>query len=167
MWIWKISVVSSVWGCMTCKNRPYVSQTFSCAYGTCVSVSDRRPGPHVCPQCLIEIKSWGDECVKMALKEPGAQLARPISVRVTAEDSQFSQPIIWALIYAQRGHSPPLTNQKSECPRLVAIANDFSISTQSQRDSNREKRLNLVGARTRVSTRNTVYLVLIKKWLLQ
>lgn len=48
----------------------------------------------------------------MALKEPGAQQAGPISVKVAADDSQFSQPIIGVLIYAQRGHSHPLTNQR-------------------------------------------------------
>lgn len=132
-----------------------------CAYETRVPVYDGRPGPHRCPQCLIAIKSQGNDCVKMALEELGAQLARPISVRVTADDSQFSQPIIWALIYAQRGHSPPLTNQKSECLRLVAIANEFSIPTQSQRNSSRVKRLKLVLARLRVRTRtgNKVYLL--------
>lgn len=50
--------------------------------------------------------------VKMALKEPGAQQDRPISVKVATDDSQFSQPIIGALIYAQRGHSHPLTNER-------------------------------------------------------
>lgn len=48
----------------------------------------------------------------MALKEPGAQQAGPISVKVAADDSQFSQPIIGVLIYAQRGHSHPLTNRR-------------------------------------------------------
>ena len=75
----------------------------------------------------------------MALKEPGAQLARPISVRVAADDSQFSQPIIWALIYAQRGHSPPLTNQRPECPRLVTVANQSGAPKQSQQQSGGEK----------------------------
>lgn len=75
----------------------------------------------------------------MALKEPGAQLARPISVRVAADDSQFSQPIIWALIYAQRGHSPPLTNQRPECPRSVTMANQSGVPKQSQRQSGGEK----------------------------
>lgn len=42
----------------------------------------------------LQLKGEGNDCVKMALKEPGAQLARPISVRVAADDSQFSQPII-------------------------------------------------------------------------
>lgn len=42
----------------------------------------------------LQLKGGGDDCVKMALKERRAQLARPISVRVAADDSQFSQPII-------------------------------------------------------------------------
>lgn len=50
--------------------------------------------------------------VKMALKEPGAQQDRPISVKVATDDSQFSQPIIGALIYAQRGHSHLWTNER-------------------------------------------------------
>lgn len=59
-----------------------------------VSAYDGSPGPCLCPECLIAIKSRGNDCVKMALKELGAQLAGPISVRVTTDDSQFSQPII-------------------------------------------------------------------------
>ena len=74
-------------------------------------------------QVWLQLKGGGNDCVNMALKELGAQLARPISVRVAADDSQFSQPIIWALIYAQWGHSHPLTNQKPECLRLVGMAN--------------------------------------------
>lgn len=68
--------------------------------------------PSQCPQSQTAIKRQGDDCVKMALKEPGAQQAGPISVKVAADDSQFSQPIIGVLIYAQRGHSHPLTNQR-------------------------------------------------------
>lgn len=68
--------------------------------------------PSQCPQSRTAIKRQGDDCVKMALKEPGAQQDRPISVKVAADDSQFSQPIIGALIYAQRGHSHPLTNER-------------------------------------------------------
>lgn len=75
----------------------------------------------------LQLKGRGNDCVKMALKELGAQLARPISVRVATDDSQFSQPIIWALIYAQRGHSLPLTNQGPECPRLVTMASPASF----------------------------------------
>lgn len=73
-------------------------------------------------QVWLQLKGMGKDCVKMALKELGAQLARPISVRVAADDSQFSQPIIWALIYTQRDHSPPLTNQIFDCLRLVTMA---------------------------------------------
>lgn len=89
----------------------------------------------------LQLKGRGNDCVKMALKEPGAQLARPISVRVAADDSQFSQPIIWALIYAQRGHSLPLTNQRPECPRLVTMANQSSVSIQSHRQFGKEHEL--------------------------
>lgn len=50
---------------------------------------------HVCALKVgLQLKGGGNDCVKMALKEQGAQLARPISVRVAADDSQFSQPII-------------------------------------------------------------------------
>lgn len=86
----------------------------------------------------LQLKGRGNDCVKMALKEPGAQLARPISVRVVADDSQFSQPIIGALIYAQRGHSLPLTNQRFECLRLVTMAYQFSVSIQSHRQFGEE-----------------------------
>ncbi|CAF96452.1 unnamed protein product [Tetraodon nigroviridis] len=48
----------------------------------------------------------------MALKERGAQQDTPISDKVATDDSQFSQPIIGALIYAQRGYSHPLTNKR-------------------------------------------------------
>lgn len=64
------------------------------------------------PNGLIAIKMQGNDFVKMALTEQGAPLARPISVKVATDDSQFSQTIIWALIYAQQDHSPAWTNHK-------------------------------------------------------
>lgn len=38
----------------------------------------------------LQLKGGEENCVKMALKELGAQLAGPISVRVATDDSQFS-----------------------------------------------------------------------------
>lgn len=164
VWIWKISVLLSASECVCLVQIISIGLTHffflnayvcsrACAYVTCPSVYDGR----LCPQSQIAIKRRGNDCVKMALKEPGAQLARPISVRVAADDSQFSQPIIWALIYAQRGHSPPLTNQRPECLRLVTMANQSSVSIQSQRQSSKVAELlqSIVLAKTR--TRNTIY----------
>lgn len=135
--------------------------TYTCVWNAFARTWRREPGSRSCPQSQIAIKRqrvcvcvWRGWCggvgggrgVKMALKEPWAQLAGNISVRVAADDSQFSQPIIWALIYAQRVHSPPLTNQRPECLRLVTMANRSSVSKQSQRQHGGRRRLNIIVA---------------------
>lgn len=41
-------------------------------------------------QARSQLKGGGKDCVKMALKELGAEQTGPISVRVATDDSQFS-----------------------------------------------------------------------------
>lgn len=54
------------------------------------SIYDRGPGPSVHPPSLTAAEHGLKDFIKMALKELGAQLAGPISVRVAPDDSQFS-----------------------------------------------------------------------------
>lgn len=51
---------------------------------------DRGPGPSVHPPSLTAAEHALKDFIKMALKELGAQLAGPISIRVALDDSQFS-----------------------------------------------------------------------------
>lgn len=96
--------------------------------------------PSQCPQSQTAIKRQGDDCVKMALKEPGAQQAGPISVKVATDDSQFSQPIIGVLIYAQRGHSHPLTNRR-RAPEVSHDNKSVQDLSKGQRETEENKLL--------------------------
>lgn len=108
------------------------------AHQTRTSTYDGSSESSQCPQSQTAIKRQGDDCVKMALKEPGAQQDRPISVKVAADDSQFSQPIIGALIYAQRGHSHPLTNERP-VPEVSHDDKSGQYLSKSQRKLGREQ----------------------------
>lgn len=87
--------------CVSCLDHWHRSNTFftECAcFLTLTSIQDMfmmdGQGHVYALQVWLQLKGMGKDCVKMALKELGAQLARPISVRVATDDSQFSQPII-------------------------------------------------------------------------
>lgn len=125
VWIWNIYCVSMC-VCSSVLSKCVRLLTYMWVWNICINLWWRSMGHVYVLKVRLQLKGRGNDCVKMALKELGAQLARPISVRVAADDSQISQPIIWALIYAQRGHSLPLTNQRPECRRLVTMANESS-----------------------------------------